>query len=59
MTREEHRARHIELHRAFDELVADWLNHNLTRDCHLSNTSIMDLMKWSHQQTIEPTEPKS
>jgi hypothetical protein len=28
MTDEEHKQRHIELHRAFDELLADWLRHD-------------------------------
>lgn len=50
---EQHQARHVELHRALDELVADWLRH--TRKLP-STSSVMDLMQWSHQQTLNPTE---
>jgi hypothetical protein len=42
------------LHQRLDELVADFLTHN----AHAlpSTTSVMDLIKWSHAQTIEPAE---
>jgi hypothetical protein len=56
MTTEEHRARHIELHRALDELCADWVTHQNFEKL-FSNTTIMELMEWSHQQTIQPEEP--
>ena len=50
MTKEEHIKRHKKLHRALDELSADFMakTGNLC-----SNSTIMDLMKWSHAQTIE------
>jgi hypothetical protein len=51
---EQHRQRHIELHRAFDELAADFLTHNKGRL--MSETSIMELAQWSHQQTLNPAE---
>lgn len=53
MTKEEHIKKHKELHKSFDELLADWISH--TEGLPSKNT-IMDLMKWSHGQTIEPTE---
>lgn len=59
MTDEEHKARHVELHKALDELAADWLDHTYTTSGKLlSNTSIMELMEWSHQQTLNPTKPR-
>ena len=65
MTREEHIARHQELHKALDELVADYLRHhppkftadNVKDHPKLpSNTTLLELMEWSHQQTIDPAE---
>lgn len=52
MSREEHIARHKLLHEMFDELGADYLQHH---DGALpSNTSMVDLMMWSYQQTLDP-----
>ena len=48
----QHRERHIELHQALDELVADWIQHTHRL---LRTSSIMDLVEWSHAQTILPT----
>lgn len=52
-TPEQHRQRHVALHRALDELVADWITQtgNLP-----SETSVYDLMQWSHRQTINPDD---
>lgn len=62
-TKEEHRQRHLELHRALDELAADWALHHVKAAPRygeqlklFSNTTIEELMAWSHQQTIEPDE---
>lgn len=56
LTRARHIARHKELHLALDELVADFLEMN---DAALpSNTTVMDLMRWSHRQTVNPTEKR-
>jgi hypothetical protein len=56
MTQDEHRARHELLHQMFDELLADYLTCN--RGKVPSMTTVMELVTWSHQQTIEPqTEP--
>lgn len=51
---ERHRQRHVQLHRALDELLADFIAH--TKGPTLSRP-IKDLIEWSYQQTIEPTEP--
>lgn len=53
MTHEEHRAIHIELHLALDLLIADYLIQK--KGSLLSNTTLMDLVKWSHAQTVDPT----
>jgi hypothetical protein len=56
MTEEEHRARHQELHQALDELLADWIGHqSIDYGKVLSDTTLMELMRWSHEQTINPT----
>ena len=52
-TPEQHKARHVELHRMLDELVADWIGHTGKRP---STSSVMDLMQWAHEQTLNPTE---
>lgn len=53
MNKEEHKKRHISLHHSFDELLADYIDHtgNLP-----SQTTVMDLLKWSHEQTLNPKE---
>lgn len=53
MTFAEHKARHVELHKALDELAADFLTHNPGKM--LSTTTVMELVRWSHQQTTDPT----
>ena len=53
MTTEEHRQRHIELHRALDELVADWITHARARP---SEGTVLDLLRWSSSQAEYPTE---
>lgn len=55
MTREEHVKAHMDLHKSFDLLLADFIQHNPGRL--LSNTTLMELMKWSHQETENPTLP--
>lgn len=57
MTHEEHKERHKLLHKMIDELVADWIDHNyITGEKSLSKTPIIELVKWSYEQTINPTE---
>jgi len=53
MTKEEHIERHKLLHQCLDELVADFITHTGVLP---SKTSVMELMTWSHEQTINPTE---
>lgn len=55
LTPEEHRQRHIELHQKLDELIADWIGHGKKLP---SQATVMELMQWSHQQTLNPTEAR-
>jgi hypothetical protein len=60
MDREKHIARHKELHKMLDEIVADWISCSEPVETRLpSEHSVMDLMKWSYDQTINPTDPSS
>lgn len=52
MTVEEHKLRHLSLHSNLDELVADMITHT---EMMPSKTTVLDLMKWSHSQTENPT----
>lgn len=52
-THEQHKARHIELHRMLDELTADFIRHTGRL---LSQTTVMDLLGWAYEQTLSPTE---
>lgn len=54
---ERHRARHVELHKCLDELVADYLRHQGLGGTTLTDTSVMALMLWSADQMRHPTEP--
>lgn len=51
VTEDEHKQRHIELHRALDELLADFIL--ATKEPPL-NQPIRNLLEWAYQQTIEP-----
>lgn len=53
MEKAEHIAIHKELHNCLDELIADFITHTGRLP---SKTSVMELMAWSHEQTINPTE---
>ena len=53
MTPEEHKQRHIELHRSLDELVADFIRHTTLFP---SKTTLLDFMAWSAAQTKDPKE---
>ncbi len=52
----DHQKRHVELHAALDELVADYLMQH--RGISLRETSVMDLMQWSSQQTKQLTHKR-
>ena len=47
-----HQKRHEELHRALDELVADWITHTTSLP---SKASVLELMQWSAEQMRNPT----
>ncbi len=51
MNKAEHKARHVELHQKFDELLADWIKNTGGLP---SKTNLVEFMQWSHKQTIEP-----
>ena len=48
---EAHRAIHAELHKALDELVADWIDSPGRPS--ISKNSVLELMQWSAEQTKE------
>ena len=52
MTKEEHIKIHKELHTNLDKLTADYI---ASTGKGLEETSVMELIKWSYQQTINPT----
>lgn len=52
-TPEQHRLRHVALHSSLDELVADFARHTGKL---FSQATLLELMEWSHAQTISPTE---
>jgi hypothetical protein len=62
-----HKNRHVELHRALDELVTDYINHKRNRSVFtaapqydgIGKTTVMQLIKWSKKQAAEPTEPEN
>lgn len=57
MTKDEHRQRHVELHKAFDELYADYIRHQPTEGVYLpSKVTVMQLLEWSMDQTTDPAE---
>lgn len=51
MTEAFHRERHRQLHRALDELIADFIDKTGKMP---SDTTVMELMEWSHRQTLKP-----
>lgn len=52
MSAEEHKAKHEELHKHLDELTGDFLFQTNKLP---TEASIMDLLEWSHAQTLTPT----
>jgi hypothetical protein len=54
LSKKQHRERHQLLHQHFDELMADFLYHH--KDKLPSDTTLEELMIWSHQQTIDPDD---
>lgn len=54
--KDSHIAIHKHLHNCLDQLVADFISHTGRLP---SETTVMEFMTWSHQQTINPDELKS
>ena len=52
MLSEKHKKRHVELHKKLDELVADFIAHT---EKLLSETTLLELMRWSFEQTQYPS----
>lgn len=53
LTPEEHLERHKKLHRAFDELYADYIT-NHPDEHNFTGMPVMKLIDWSHRQTLGP-----
>jgi len=56
LTTDEHRARHAELHKAPDELFADFIRHH-PQVQRPTQQHIQTLLEWSYQQSHSPMEP--
>jgi hypothetical protein len=54
MTPEEHKQRHIELHRALDELLAYYIAAK--QDPYFGKRPLSDFLEWSYRQTQAPDE---
>ena len=54
MNRATHRMLHGEMHKSLDALVADFIN--ITERLP-SDTTVMQLMAWSYEQTTKPELP--
>lgn len=55
MTKEEHIEHHKRLHRAFDELLADFIEHHPERSGFMK-MPVAELLVWSAAQTVDPSE---
>lgn len=53
LTAEEHQQRHVALHQAVDELLADYITHNPGQS--ILTIPLLELLAWSAQQTRHPT----
>ncbi len=53
MTPEQHKKRHEELHKALDELFADYITHHPDQRGFI-NMPLIDLLDWSAKQTACP-----
>lgn len=54
----EHKKRHIYLHKALDELFADYISHH-PEQTKFTEMPVMNLINWSSEQTKNPTESNS
>jgi len=53
MTKDEHKLKHVKLHEALDELLADFIDHT---EGPILNRPITDLINWSYKQTQNPDD---
>lgn len=53
MTPEKHKKRHEELHKAFDELLADYITHHPNQRG-FTSMPVLQLMTWSAKQIDGP-----
>ena len=54
MTESEHKQKHIELHKALDELFADFITHHSGCSA-FTQMPVITLITWSAEQTENPT----
>lgn len=57
-TTEAHRQRHLELYRALDELLADYMKWAPFSEHNFLEMSVRRLLQWAHRETIDPTEKR-
>ncbi len=55
MKPEEHKQKHVELHKGLDELFADYIAHH-PNESQFTQMPLIKLIEWSHKQTINPTK---
>ena len=55
MAPEKHKEKHKTLHQNFDELFADYIKHH-PEQTNFTEMPLKQLLKWSYDQTLEPTE---
>ncbi len=55
LTPEEHKAKHVELHTALDQLFADYITHH-PEESNFTDMPLIKLLRWSAQQAENPTE---
>jgi len=53
MNDEEHKERHIKLHKALDELFADYIMHH-PEEREFMSMPLIRLIDWSYEQTRNP-----
>ncbi len=57
MKPEEHKQRHVELHKSLDELFADYIIHH-PDESNYSGMVLQQFIRWSYEQSKNPTEEK-
>lgn len=52
--RDEHHAKHIEMHKVLDRLVEEFSRHFIAETDLLHTTNVVDFLNWSLSQYFEP-----